>query len=757
MHANSIVKVSFDLRQLELAATSQRREFWISRLKWVKCTMTRYILRQPDGMRTNFVLAKIMEFPEAEILEISKDRTILIEAPPGFVTSLQSAQPYWSISEESQHTNPQDTPVYRKLRGYAFDPSLSLLIDTVDINDIVYEIDWEDKLEPGPSGEYVEVVDYDPTIDKYFIPVDLNTSSILANDGLAPSEGNPQFHQQMVYTVAMITIRNFEKALGRKILWAPHQSIADSEYVQQLRIYPHALRDANAFYSPFKKALLFGYFSASPRDRAKLMPGSLVFTCLSHDIIAHEVTHAILDGIHPFYNRPSNPDILAFHEAFADIVALFQHFTFPEVLRHQIARTKGNLEKQNLLGQLAQQFGTAIGHYGSLRDALGKTDPQTKEWIPKSPDPREYQEVLEPHERGSILVAAVFEAFLNIYKRRVADLLRISTGGTGVLPEGEIHPDLVNRLADEAAKAARHVLAMCIRAIDYCPPVDITFGDFLRAIITADSDIVPDDYHYYRLAFVDAFRRRGIYPEGIQTLSVESLRYRPSWMGLLPDTQNLLTFIGEHLRQFREQVIYEKDRKKIFEASNQYIFNTSSGLQDRLWEKFDNSYEFEKLTGLIFNSNWEALGAKHDQAGRISYQIWNLRLVSRVGPDGDQINQIVFNLVQSIGVIYENGEFKGVYNPEEGKDPPPGGFEVQGGCTLIFDLDTVQLKYASSKPLLVPEKLDSQQEELNQERIKRQYLYRTIALPLSISEVNQYFASGIRGDLLEPFALLHNG
>ena len=33
--------------------------------------------------------------------------------------------------------------------------------------------------------------------------------------GSTPSEGNPQFHQQMVYAVAMTTIHNFERALGR--------------------------------------------------------------------------------------------------------------------------------------------------------------------------------------------------------------------------------------------------------------------------------------------------------------------------------------------------------------------------------------------------------------------------------------------------------------------------------------------------------------------------------------------------------------
>ena len=55
-------------------------------------------------------------------------------------------------------------------------------------------------------------------------------------------------------------------------------------------------------------------------------------------------------------------------------------------------------------------------------------------------------------------MAAVFDAFLAIYKTRSADLLRLATGGTGVLPEGHLHPDLVNRLAREASKAAQQML-----------------------------------------------------------------------------------------------------------------------------------------------------------------------------------------------------------------------------------------------------------------------------------------------------------
>ena len=43
------------------------------------------------------------------------------------------------------------------------------------------------------------------------------------------------------------------------------------------------------------------------------------------------------------------------------------------------------------------------------------------------------------------------------------------------------------------------------------------FGEFLRAIIAADTDLIPDDRMNYRLAFVEAFRRRGIFPENCQT------------------------------------------------------------------------------------------------------------------------------------------------------------------------------------------------------------------------------------------------
>jgi len=54
----------------------------------------------------------------------------------------------------------------------------------------------------------------------------------------------------------------------------------------------------------------------------------------------------------------------------------------------------------------------------------------------------------------------------------------------------------------------------------------MTFGDYLRALITADRDAVRDDDLGYRAALIDGFSSRGIQPEGVASYSEESLLWR---------------------------------------------------------------------------------------------------------------------------------------------------------------------------------------------------------------------------------------
>ena len=83
--------------------------------------------------------------------------------------------------------------------------------------------------------------------------------------------------------------------------------------------------------------------------------------------------------------------------------------------------------------------------------------------------------------------------------------------------------------AEEGAKAAEHLLNMVIRAIDYCPPIEFEFPDFLEAILKSDAELVPDDDRGYRKSIQDAFGafRIGRPPQAI--VEVDKLRVRPNY------------------------------------------------------------------------------------------------------------------------------------------------------------------------------------------------------------------------------------
>ena len=389
-------------------------------------------------------------------------------------------------------------PDRRPLKIFARDPLFGKTAGNVAVVTIPTE-----RLGKGPVGERFKVIDYDGTYKRFYAPVDLNEGAILMRNGLDPSESDPRFHQQMVYVVAMRVLENFERALGRGLTFRG----------RQLKLLPHAFRGANAFFDPPSNAVLFGYFSADMANPGMNLPGQTVFSCLSHDIIAHEVTHAILYRLREYFNEPTNHDVLAFHEGLADIVAIFQHFTFPNVLTEAIGAGHGDLRNVKQLLDLARQFGHGTGRSEALRSALEKDGPK----------PADYKTVMEPHARGSLLVAAIFDTFFATYQTRIHDIVRVATGGSGRLPEGDLHPDLVEMLANEAAKAAQSILSMCIRAIEFLPPVDVTFGDYLRALVTADHELYPEDMLGQRAALIESFRQRGIYPEGVRSLAEESL------------------------------------------------------------------------------------------------------------------------------------------------------------------------------------------------------------------------------------------
>jgi hypothetical protein len=613
-------------------------------------------------------------------------------------------------------------PGVRRLRVYAQDPLTGTKLDTLHLNEATLRVRWEPDLAPGPVGEYLEVIDVDPTNDSAYAPIDLNHRNLLSTDGLAPSEGLPQFHQQMVYAVAMKTIGHFERALGRVALWSPRKFLLpekngkkrkiERRFVRRLRIYPHALREANAYYSPDKKALLFGYFPASLRAAGRNLPGGMVFTCLSHDIVAHETAHALLDGLHPRFTEASNVDMLAFHEAFADVIALMQHFTMSEALKDAIRKTKGDLTRASSLGALAWQFGQAIGERGALRDAIGKINKKTGKWKPHPPSPADYNSAQESHARGAILVAAVFDAFLQVYRYETRDLFRLATGGTGVLPPGDIPALLADCLAVKAAEIADRILDVCIRALDYCPPVDMYFGEYLRALVTADRDIHPGDSGAYRVAFIDAFRSRGIYPEEVNSLSEASLAWEPP--------QKRIESLEKEIRHLDGTWDLDADR---FEAHVQARRNAAR-LHGWLVDPKRTEAEL-RLLGLVKTDparNGKRYSDEMGEPGHFSrIEVHSVRPARRIASGRQLRVDLVVELTQK-------------WVPKDKGKP----FH-RGGCTLVIDAESGEVRY------LVRKRVDSLKRMRGQQKFK-------LALGAHALYASYFGSQPLEA---EPFAIAH--
>jgi pimeloyl-ACP methyl ester carboxylesterase len=650
-------------------------------------------------------------------------RPVLKASPKGPVTNVPVAiERLATINAEVSRVPP--SPDFRRLKVFTLDPFLMSDPATADLGVMELQIPWEGlgrsevELLPGPVGEYLEVVDVDPQSGRFYFPVDLNHPHVLSERGLTPVETNPQFHQQMVYGVSMATIRVFESALGRTALWsqrfvtklrteakndetetgAANRGAAD-RFVRRLRIYPHAMRQRNAYYDPERKALLFGYFPSQTSPGALVKPGATVFTCLSFDIVAHETTHALVDGLHRYFNTPSNPDVFAFHEAFADAVALLQRFSNQDLMQRQMRACEGKLiHKNSLLGQLARQFGEASGVHGGLRQYLGTFDPENGEARPTKPAPEELAKETQPHKRGAMLVAAMFQALNSMYEQRSSDLLDIARRENGTIVFSR---ELEARLAREAAHAAEDLLQMCIRALDYVPPVDISFGDYLCGLITADIELVHGDRYHDRASIVNAFSQWGIYPSEKKTLVPDDLR----WQG--PSEIVSGTLIEWLQANSVGDWTLGADRAEIFHQSERLARSLHRWIR-----KFapDQPSAYHREFGLDLSREGNNKSIGRDARGVPKFEVHSVRPCRRVSPDGQVRRTVVIEIVQRRKAFFDESIQAQVDAGAIAFKSAREDFYFRGGCTLIVDGETGQVRYLIRKSITNQDRLRAERE-----------------------------------------------
>lgn len=520
----------------------------------------------------------------------------------------------------------------QKLTIIAQDPSVKvggkILVAEVDVP--------AEGLLAGPRGYRVNVIDFDTSTNTLYEPAILKPAAngqykdpfALRKDAHGVVHKRPQgydkkilsdprFHAQNVYAIVMRTLAQFEFALGRRVPWGSEG--------HQIHVVPHAFADANAFYSREDRAIFFGYFTG-PSNRP-------IYTCLSHDIVAHETTHAILDGIRSRYLEPSSPDQAAFHEGFADVVALLSMFSLPDLVGKLLDRssprsrvisktslTSDALKKSVLLG-LAEEMGLGLskGRQSALRRSVHLRPGRPYMSMPQ---------YSEEHDRGELLVAAMMNAFLEIWIARIVKI--------GFVSPGKKDRSLV---VDEGARVAGHLLTMAMRALDYCPPTDITFGDYLSALLTIDREVVPDDTKYdYRGALLKHFKDFDI--KHAAGADVDGTWRR---------------FDGEKLvygRTHFDSML--RDKEEVFRF---------------IWE------------------NREAL--EIDDRGYVEVQ--SVRPSIRIGPDGFALRETVAEYVQIMTL--QARELKAALNIKPPPDlPATMRIRIYGGGALVFD-EYGQLKY----------------------------------------------------------------
>lgn len=409
----------------------------------------------------------------------------------------------------SEGTTP--LPATRRMTVVAQDPSVRRADGRVLMASI--DVPAEDLL-PGPIGYRVQVVDYDASTGRYggahALPASADEEPAAWAEGSPAIVGDRRFHAQNVYALVMKTLARFEFALGRRVGW--------SFKVHQLKVAPNGLMDANAFYSRQDEGLVFGYFPGRG--------GRTVYTCLSHDIVVHETTHALLDALRERYLLPSGPDQAAFHEGYADVIALLSVFSQVELVAELLRRGAGGgadfiaerfvdadaLRKSALFG-LAEEMGDEM--HAVRGDALRRSAE-----IRPSPAWLEDPEFLEPHRRGEILVAAVMNGFIEAWTAR----LRAAKP-----PEQRRHA--LRRVAEEGADIAGTLATLWIRALDYMPPVHLTFGDALSAAVTADLEARPDDSRFeLRRHMLASFKAYGIAPASTRSDAPGAWRHEPAKM-----------------------------------------------------------------------------------------------------------------------------------------------------------------------------------------------------------------------------------
>jgi hypothetical protein len=335
----------------------------------------------------------------------------------------------------------------------------------------------------GPTGPHAVVVDYNADLDVRFAPAKLAKSRVF--QGLARRSPEAlladfRFHQVNVWAIVERTLQQIEDPylLGRAIPWASQ--------LGRLILLPHAGYQPNAFYDRGTGALHFCYFEGPH--------GAPVYTCLSHDVVAHELGHAVLDGLKPFYNEVSSPETAGFHEYFGDAVAMMASLSQREIALLVVEDAPDRLSPRNLVSAIASEFGAALRGLPDEAYLRGAWNDRRMASL---------QGTFEEHDWSEVLTGVYYDLLEYLYPR----MRREVEAEDGARASANQSRYYAMRALSRAATVTAGVM---FRGLDYCPPVDLRYGEYARAVLRADAVAYPLDSLGIRARLERIFARRGI-------------------------------------------------------------------------------------------------------------------------------------------------------------------------------------------------------------------------------------------------------
>jgi hypothetical protein len=223
----------------------------------------------------------------------------------------------------------------------------------------------------------------------------------------------------------------------------------------------------------------------------------------------------------------------------------------------------------------------------------------------------------------------------------------------------------------------------------------------------------------YRIAVIEAFRRRGIYPRDVRTLSVDSLR----WQGPQEDLPE--PHFVYKLHDLVKTWDLHRDRKTIYEETQQAQRKLHRWIED--WIAAQQAGEVEHLLGIAVT--------KPDKPEK--FEIHSMRPARRIGPDGESVVEMVIEITQRRWVPFDASA------AETTDRSLQDGFWFRGGCTIVVNIEDRRIRYAIKKDINRTTRMERQ----------RKFLSGGAVPSLQAT----YFGNVERdeNDATEPFAFLH--